>query len=82
MPVGKSSLQDSLKRVLKGVVLTPHQTAEADEIISSATSCSAWRYLPLNAGLSVQKQKSIPASSSRCVTSRTGARSVKVPVCR
>src|SRR5262245_43682775 len=32
-PVGKHSLQGSLKRVLEGVVLTPHQAAEADEIV-------------------------------------------------
>src|SRR5215470_18081731 len=33
MPVGKYSLQGSLKRVLEGVVLTPHQATEADEIV-------------------------------------------------
>src|SRR5215211_6245597 len=32
-PVGKDSLRGSLKGVLEGVVLTPHQTAEADEIV-------------------------------------------------
>src|SRR5215510_13634601 len=31
--VGKDSLQGPLKRVLEGVVLTPHQAAEADEIV-------------------------------------------------
>src|SRR5712691_6375140 len=33
IPVGKHSLQGPLKRVLKGVLLTPHQAAEADEIV-------------------------------------------------
>src|SRR5215471_4679998 len=33
MPVGKYSLQGSLKRVLEGVVLTPYQATEADEIV-------------------------------------------------
>src|SRR5262245_13114276 len=33
MPVGKDSLQGPLKCVLEGVVLTPHQAAEADEIV-------------------------------------------------
>src|SRR5215831_3538917 len=33
MPVGKCFLQGSLKCVLEGVMLTPHQTTEADEIV-------------------------------------------------
>src|SRR5215471_14654823 len=33
MPVGKYPLQGSLKCVLEGVVLTPHQATEADEIV-------------------------------------------------
>src|SRR5919197_6299265 len=33
MLVGKDSLQGPLKRVLKGVVLAPHQAAETDEIV-------------------------------------------------
>ena len=32
-PVGKHSLQGSLKRVLEGVLLTAHQATEADEIV-------------------------------------------------